>query len=560
MNLCSIIAPFLLITLAQTTSQAAFVFQKVADSHTPIPGGRGTFSSFSPSEPEGSASSNTPFHPSISGEVVAFWGRGENGEGIYKHVEGTLSRVVDTQEPGAALGSFSTLSEPSLSRNNVAFSTVHEGFVSIFAEIQGTVVEITSQRIVPQPWSKPSIDETTVVYAALSESSSGDGSGVYVYEDGEIFEAKRTGDPTLPTTGSCTFLEFDGPSKKNGFLAFRYTSRCDDRPPTSGIYLDGNLIATTETAVPGHDRSFSSFGTPSQNNGFLAFYAHADESLSGIYLYEHEELLTVADSHTFVPNSEESFASFDAPSTSESKVAFSTGSGIYLYSNRALVKVLDTSDLLDGKAIQSLHLGQEGFSSPSLVFRVTFVDRSEAIYRAEIYSSRFYNDLSWGPGQRTENITRYTTASGSSILPDGSSGHLVEHRTGEESSILLTVTGGHWESETDSIQGEISDLNTEAHRFFNGAVDTQGVVAHATEDLVLEFNQLDPHLHYNIVLFGNGGLAQRTNGFAATTLLEAEEFINRSTLGALFSGPEDSSTLIRTGFNTQLGHVARFEK
>ena len=52
-----------------------------------------------------------------------------------------------------------------------------------------------------------------------------------------------------------------------------------------------------------------------------------------------------------------------------------------------------------------------------------------------------YNDFSWGAGQTDQNVTLYTTDSGLGTPPQGSSGPLVDYRSGELTSVSLTVQG-----------------------------------------------------------------------------------------------------------------------
>jgi hypothetical protein len=98
----------------------------------------------------------------------------------------------------------------------------------------------------------------------------------------------------------------------------------------------------------------------------------------------------VVNNRTLIPGKTENFKGFDLETISfdDSNIAFiGHGSNIFedgIYTNigGALMKVIDTSDFLDGKTISTLFFGPEGLSGNSLVFSAAFTDGSQAIYRA----------------------------------------------------------------------------------------------------------------------------------------------------------------------------------
>ena len=55
-----------------------------------------------------------------------------------------------------------------------------------------------------------------------------------------------------------------------------------------------------------------------------------------------------------------------------------------------------------------------------------------------------YNDFSWGEGQRSAHVTRYTTNNGEGLPPEGDSGQFIDYRTSQRVRAQLTVTGGAW--------------------------------------------------------------------------------------------------------------------
>ena len=169
-----------------------------------------------------------------------------------------------------------------------------------------------------------------------------------------------------------------------------------------------------------------------------------------------------------------------------------------------------------------------------------------------------YNDLSWDDGQRSVNITRYTTDSGSGAPPDGDQGHLIDYDTDAPLAAVLTVTGGAWNGSGHAGLGGSSLPGTEAFNLFDGKVDTVGVLNYSEQDLVLEFTGLSPNLRYRIVLFGNRDVSTYTDRVTEITLSGVATFQNESSTGTDFLGPGDPGVAIVNGYNSMSGHVARF--
>ena len=171
-----------------------------------------------------------------------------------------------------------------------------------------------------------------------------------------------------------------------------------------------------------------------------------------------------------------------------------------------------------------------------------------------------FNDLSWRTGQRTKNITRFTTPSGSGELPRGNSGALVDFTTGERLPVTLTVSGGDWMGDRHASQGAPAARGTDAAEIFRGIVDATGVVSYSGPDLVLAFDGLETNLVYNVAVYGNRDRARYANRITETRLSGATDFVNQSSFGSDFSGPHDSTTRIVNGDNTTNGYVARFTR
>ncbi len=91
---------------------AGFLFTKIADTSTPIPGGTGDFTGFAVA-------------PALSGSTAAFFGLGSGiQEGLYTGTGGTLTTIADTNTtiPGGTGSKYSSFASPSISGGTVAFS------------------------------------------------------------------------------------------------------------------------------------------------------------------------------------------------------------------------------------------------------------------------------------------------------------------------------------------------------------------------------------------------------------------------------------------------------
>ena len=83
------------------------------------------------------------------------------------------------------------------------------------------------------------------------------------------------------------------------------------------------------------------------------------------------------------------FASFGDVSVSATDVAFlglgaGGQQGIYALTAGSLVKVVDLTDILNGRAITSLKFAQTGLSGDTVAFQATFADGSQGIYTTAV--------------------------------------------------------------------------------------------------------------------------------------------------------------------------------
>jgi hypothetical protein len=112
----------------------------------------------------------------------------------------------------------------------------------------------------------------------------------------------------------------------------------------------------------------------------------------------------VVDSNTSIPDQPFNFFNFGTPSIDNGNVAFVASgcptcgyTGIFTDIGGTVTKVIDSTDTLDGKGIFALTIGQEGLSGNKIAFHVTFSDAqpslaSSAIFIAEVNPTSGGND------------------------------------------------------------------------------------------------------------------------------------------------------------------------
>ncbi len=168
-----------------------------------------------------------------------------------------------------------------------------------------------------------------------------------------------------------------------------------------------------------------------------------------------------------------------------------------------------------------------------------------------------YNDLAWGSGQLTANITKITSPTGGSGLP--STWNLVNYINNELASVVLTVSGGSYNGISQASQGRrMAVLDA---TIFNGIISTQGTITSSSGDLVLTLSNMNSEKSYNLVFYSDRD-DYGWNRASLVTISSTDGFTNASSSGTdnngdpLFSGPTDVST--RLPADNDSGFVARF--
>jgi hypothetical protein len=387
--------------VARPLSGFQVTFTKVADTFTPIPGASGTFAlGF--------------FTPALDNGRVAFYGEGEEVEGIYTDVTGVLARVADKTTP--LPGNFGELVfelEPAIEAGNIVFLAdgdevsgvylFHGGTLSVIADTNTAAPDTSGNFESFGFLDKPAMHDGQVVFV-------GDGpdlhSGVYRYSGGTLSTVADSNTPVPNRMQNFEYFEFNNVATHGGKVAFVGNWLSDP-----GVYLsDGGslgVVADSSTAVPGDpDDQFvdfgSVFGGVDMDESTIAFLA-ASNFVSGVYRYDLAtgQIASVVDDATPVPGQpEEVFGSyFRSVSVSGGDVAFSYGDtlcsifggchvtpfyGVYVNLEGTLEKVIAVGDVLDGRVVQWADMGSQGFRGRQIAFWVGFDDGTEGIYVATI--------------------------------------------------------------------------------------------------------------------------------------------------------------------------------
>jgi hypothetical protein len=376
----------------------AITFTKIADTDTTVPGSPSNFEFFS--------------IPSIAGENVVFKAAEASSgeEGIYKSVGGALSVVADTTTPiPGGSGNFDVFYfNPAVDEEGrVAFYGWSYGIVyteGIYKSVGGSL-SVVADLTTPIPggsgnfdidFGRPSIDGGNVVFPGDSGGVSTE--GIYTDAGGSLSVVVDTS-TTIPGSAST----FDGayePSISGGNVAFGGVASSVSYE--EGIYksVGGSLsvVADLDTTIPGSSDTFLTFGSaPSISGENVAFVN--DTVADGVYKDVGGSLSVVANWSTPIPGGSGNFFGFrgrlgpvfgsqSGASISGENVAFAAygldREGIYIEIAGVLHKVIDTTDILDGKTISTLSMGIDGLSGRRVAFEAYFDDTSQGIFVATV--------------------------------------------------------------------------------------------------------------------------------------------------------------------------------
>jgi hypothetical protein len=160
------------------------------------------------------------------------------------------------------------------------------------------------------------------------------------------------------------------------------------------------FVAGFATPIPGGTGNFTGFpSAPSISGENVAFVGNGAGIVQGVFA--KYGVLTppqrVADTSTPIPGGSGNFTGFGNVSISATDVAFlAVGAngqqGIYDVTGGKLVKVVDRSDILNGRAITGLNFSPSGLFGDPVTFQATFADGSQGVFTAAVPQSADYNN------------------------------------------------------------------------------------------------------------------------------------------------------------------------
>jgi hypothetical protein len=386
----SVPATIALVLAAGPAGAGPILFETVADTRTPIPGGTGTFDFFT--------------FPAIGPRVV-FYAAGRTDLGIYAGGPGALGVLYDTRTPiPGGTGNFADFTPPSVGRGRVAFLGAGAGGQQgVYTDIGGALVRVADLST-PVPGGSGTftgfgglqgLPDTDGVGVAFGATGAGGRPGVYRTAGGAVVRVADTDTPQPGGAGA--FQNLSGASIDGPDVAFFGSREEAAMTSRAGIYLESGgvltVVADTDTPVPGGTGTFVEFGDPSVDGGTVVFFGEdGRDGPTGIYTWEAGVLSALVDTDTPVPGGVGTFSGFGpGVSTDGGNVAFlgydGAGTpGFYVTFGGSLIKVLDANTRLDGQGINPLSLGlaTNQLSGNRLAFYALLDDGTLGVYTATI--------------------------------------------------------------------------------------------------------------------------------------------------------------------------------
>jgi hypothetical protein len=397
-------------------TEVHFSFTRVTDTSVPMPR----------PVPNYSAYPNSFGIPSIDNGRVSFFGgifaNGHNPGGIYTYANGSLSVVADWYTPIP----------------------------------NGPVTGVPPMTMPFVDFGPTAVSGNTVAFLGGTPYDPGDG-GVYRSAGGVL---SRVADKAvqIPNTSESffqnTFARIDVSGNR---IVFTGTNNIFADPPKSGVYVhDGSslsVVADTSTPVPGGAGNFvlSSPGAVSIDGNDVAFVGTSATG-SGVYRYDGAALRRVADTTMPIPGRTGSFTRFDGLSVRGGDVVFGADGGIYISRNGAAPeRVVDGSTPTPGQPLYGLGLhGDPALDAGNLAFTASNAvawglyttlggQLTKVIDTTDVFDGKSFGIFStFGIGSRSisGNQIAFTTS-----LGDNSTGVYIANRVDVQTQTTTAGTG-----------------------------------------------------------------------------------------------------------------------
>lgn len=370
-------------------TDAALVFNRIANNTTPRPGG-GSFSNFS--------------DPVMSGSTVSFVA---GTSGVYTSVGGTITTVANglTPVPGQA-GNFQSFGvDCAANGNDVAFTGYYGALDNgCYARIGGTIIKI-ADKSTPVPGGPGSFGNFNgqqrsdisgaVVFGAEygTFGLNGEGwsnQGIFTNLGGPLRRVAVRGQ-ARPDGGS--FYYINQPTIDATTIAFlAYFSGNDSAimTETGGVL---SPLVNQYTPVPSHPGTFytSINYLSAMKAGRISFTGGAGGNTYGIYRAGGPSgPVRIADLTMSAPGggifSNVGLSAVDADGVVAFEGTANGRQGLYLGDGASILRVIEATQTLDGKTLSSLSVGRDGIDNGVLAFRAFFTDSTQGLYTVDITS------------------------------------------------------------------------------------------------------------------------------------------------------------------------------
>ena len=305
--------------------------------------------------------------------------------------------------------------------------------------------------------------------------------GIYVAIPSEPLRPIASTATTIPG-GSGNFTAFTtAPSLSGDNVAFLG----DGAGGQQGIYraaIGGSVatVADKNTAIPGGTGNFTSFlpgepSAPAIKGANVAFFGAGSGGQRGIYAsfqiarlslgaaaHDAPVLVKIADTATAIPGGTGNFLDFGDVSIDGTKVAFlgfgaNGQQGIYDLKGGSLFKVVDLTDILDGRAITGLEFSRTGLFEDRVAFQATFADGSQGIYTADVVPPF---------ALRISAVEKLGTSVRLSFTSQAGINYAIRSRTNLSSGTWATLAGTTNSGTGGTVQQTLTNALTQPQQFY----------------------------------------------------------------------------------------------
>lgn len=375
----------------------------VADNETHVPGLQRPFDSFGPPPTIDGQ------------EISFVGKSGASHQGIYRLAAGELTAWVDTRTPiPGGRGSFTSFESPAIARGgHLAFRAIgRDGHDGVYAIIGGKLTRVADTRTgmpnsdaIFAEFGRPAFDGRYVVFTGRGPGGKYKATyqGIYRY-DTTASKLATAVDWTMWAPGKATgkaskfAMTTDNSVGKDG----RVVGYARDGNEVHGLYVSdtqtAEVLVDASTEIPNRGgETFLRFDDPyfdqsfkTDNVAFTADVGEEEGSFAGVFALIGGRLITLATTQTAIPGGTGLFIEFKAVSVFRDRVFFvglgdNDWQGIYAWSpTTGLLKLLDRGDRVGGKAIKELQISQKAVDDDQITFLALHDDGSSGIYRAEL--------------------------------------------------------------------------------------------------------------------------------------------------------------------------------